>query len=250
MPSPARRERLTIRLPTTVGVVRGSRGLGIERALVVGAHPDDEVLGCGGLIARLIAEGAQVRVLILCGATTSRQAVKGPDQGERLAESERALAVLGVSGVERFEQPDNRLDTVPLLDLIQSIERAGLAWQPDLILTHEPTDLNADHRIAHQAAITAFRPLPERKPMRIWAYEVPGSSAWQDPALSAFHPSVYVDIEGYLEVKLRAMRCYAGELRESPHPRSLAGIETLARWRGQQMGRAAAEAFHLVRETC
>jgi len=208
------------------------------------------VLGCGGLVARLVSEGAQVQVLILCGATTSRRGVDEPDRTERLAESERALAVLGVSGVERFEQPDNRLDTVPLLDLIQSIERVGLAWQPELILTHEPTDLNVDHRIAHQAAITAFRPLPGCKPMRIWAFEVPGSSAWQDPALSAFHPSVYVDIEGYLEVKLRAMRCYAAELREPPHPRSLTGIETLARWRGQQMGREAAEAFHLVRETC
>lgn len=227
-----------------------SNRLGVQRALVVGAHPDDEVLGCGGLMARLVAEGAEVRVLILCGATTSRKDVNGLGQSERVAESERALAVLGISGVERFEQPDNRLDTVPLLDLIQSIERAGLAWQPDLILTHEPTDLNVDHRIAHQAAITAFRPLPERNPMRIWAFEVPGSSAWQDPALSAFHPSVYVDIEGYVEVKLRAMRCYASELREPPHPRSLVGIETLARWRGQQSGSAAAEAFHLVRETC
>ena len=230
--------------------VPGSKRLGVERAIVVGAHPDDEVLGCGGLVARLVAEGAQVRVLIVCGATTSRREVEEPGGGERLAESERAMAVLGISRVERFEQPDNRLDTVPLLDLIQSIERAGLAWEPDLILTHEPTDLNVDHRIAHQAAITAFRPLPGRKPMRIWAFEVPGSSAWQDPALSAFQPSVYVDIEGHLEVKLRAMQCYVSELREPPHPRSLAGIETLARWRGQQMGRGAAEAFHLVRETC
>ena len=216
---------------------------------MVGAHPDDEVLGCGGLIARLVAEGAQVRVLILCAATTSRRR-EVPGRSERLAESERALAVLGVSGVERFEQPDNRLDTVALLDLIQRIERAALAWQPNLLLTHEATDLNVDHRVAHQAAITAFRPLPGRGPMRIWTFEVPGSSAWQDPALSTFHPSVYVDIEAQLEVKLRAMQCYAAELREPPHPRSLAGIETQARWRGQQMGRAAAEAFHLVRETC
>ena len=224
--------------------------LSVERALVVGAHPDDEVLGCGGLIARLIAEGSQVRIVILCGATTSRQAVQEPDLRERLEESERALAVLGVTSVERFEQPDNRLDTVPLLDLIQPIERVGLAWQPDLVLTHEASDLNVDHRIAHQAAITAFRPLPGRDPMRIWAFEIPGSSAWQDPALSTFHPSVYVDSERFLHVKLKAMQCYAGELREAPHPRSLAGIETLARWRGHQMGRAAAEAFHLVRETC
>ncbi|HTO43320.1 MAG TPA: PIG-L deacetylase family protein [Burkholderiales bacterium] len=227
-----------------------SRRLGVERALVIGAHPDDEVLGCGGLIARLVAEGARVRIIILCGATTSRRDVEAPGRSDRLGESECALAVLGISGIERFEQPDNRLDTVPLLDLIQSIERAGLAWQPDLILTHDPTDLNIDHRIAHQAAITAFRPLPGRNPMRIWAFEVPGSSAWQDPALSTFQPSVYVDIEGHLEVKLRAMQCYVSELRAPPHPRSLAGIETLARWRGQQMGKAAAEAFHLVRETC
>lgn len=224
--------------------------LQFERALVVGAHPDDEVLGCGGLIARLVAECAEVRAIILCGATTSRCNDDEAERAERLSESCRAMAVLGVSACERFDRPDNRLDTVPLLDLIQCIERSALDWRPDLILVHDATDLNVDHRIAHQAAITAFRPLPGRRAMRIWAFEVPGSTAWQDPSVGTFRPSVYVNIEQQLPHKLQAMQCYASELREAPHPRSLAGIEALARWRGHEMGSAAAEAFHLVRETC
>lgn len=229
--------------------MRGRKRLEVERALVVGAHPDDEVLGCGGLIARLIGEGAQVRVLVLCGATTSREENRPPSQ-QRLREFERAMAELGVSDFHRLERPDNRLDTVPLLDLTQSIERLALDWEPDLVLTHDASDLNVDHRIAHQATITVFRPLPGRGPMRIWAFEVPGSTAWQDPGLARFQPTVYVDIERELSTKLRAMECYASELRDPPHPRSLEGIRTLAHLRGHEMGKQAAEAFHAIRETC
>jgi N-acetylglucosamine malate deacetylase 1 len=223
--------------------------LGVGRALVVAAHPDDETLGCGGLIARLVAEGAQVRVLVLCGPTTSRTERTLQPQG-RLGEFERAMAVLGVSDFDRLDRPDNRLDTVPLLELIQAVERVALDWGPELILAHDFSDLNIDHRIAHQATITAFRPLPKRNPMRIWAFEVGGSTAWQDPGLTRFQPNAYVDIEHHLEAKLRAAQCYASELRDPPHPRSLEGIRTLAHLRGQEMGRAAAEAFRLVRETC
>jgi LmbE family N-acetylglucosaminyl deacetylase len=230
--------------------MRGLKPLGLERALVVGAHPDDEVLGCGGLIARLIGEGTQVQVLVLCRATTSRTEDRVPPSQERLGEFERAMAALGVYDFHRLERPDNRLDTVPLLDLTQSIERLALDWEPDLVLTHDASDLNMDHRIAHQATITAFRPLPGRGPMRIWAFEVPGSTAWQDPGLARFQPTVYVDIEGQLSTKLRAMQCYASELRDPPHPRSLEGIRTLARLRGHEMGKQAGEAFHAVRETC
>jgi LmbE family N-acetylglucosaminyl deacetylase len=160
------------------------------------------------------------------------------------------MATLGVSDFHRLEQPDNRLDTVPFLDLTQSIERLALDWDPDLVLTHDWSDLNVDHRIAHQATITAFRPLPGRAPMRIWAFETPGSTAWQDPALARFQPTVYVDIETQLSTKLRAMECYTSELRDPPHPRSLEGIRTLARLRGYEMGKQAGEAFHAVRETC
>ena len=229
--------------------MRGGKQLEVERALVVGAHPDDEVLGCGGLIARLIGEGAQVRVLVLCGATTSRREDRGRPSQERLSEFERAMAALGVSDFRRLEQPDNRLDTVPFLDITQSIERLALGWEPDLVLTHDASDLNVDHRIAHQATLTAFRPLPGRSPMRIWAFEIPGSTAWQDPALARFQPTVYVDIEAQLGTKLRAMECYVSELREPPHPRSLEGIKTLAHLRGHEMGKPAGEAFHAVRET-
>jgi LmbE family N-acetylglucosaminyl deacetylase len=229
--------------------MRSRKRLEVERALVVGAHPDDEVLGCGGLIVRLIGEGAQVRILVLCGVTTSRGEDR-PAAQRRHRELERAMSELGVSDFHRLDQPDNRLDTVPLLDLTQSIERLALDWEPDLVLTHDASDLNVDHRIAHQATITAFRPLPDRGPMRMWAFEVPGSTAWQDPGLARFQPTVYVDIERELSAKLRTMECYVSELRDPPHPRSLEGIRTLAHLRGNEMGTQAAEAFHAIRETC
>lgn len=215
----------------------------VRRALVIAAHPDDETLGCGGLIRRLTARGAEVAVLVLTDVTTSRRAVDRP--GEVHGEMARAMAALGVTRFRRLPLPDNRLDTLPLLQIVQEIER-DRDFEPDLVLTHSPADLNVDHRVAHQATVTAFR--PDGVPRRLLAFEISSSTEWQDPAIGGFRPTCYVDITDQLEAKLEAMRCYPSELREPPHPRSIAGIAARARLRGFESCVDAAEAFQVIRD--
>lgn len=216
---------------------------------MVAAHPDDEVLGCGGLMARLVEQGTEVRVVILSGVTTSRNA-SPDDVALCLQETSEALAVLGIHQYRRLDLPDNRFDTLPLLRLAAAIEEERDQFNPDMVLCHEAGDLNVDHRMVNQAVLTAFRPRVDSAPSRIWAFETLSSSEWQDPTLRRFTPHVYVNISKHLELKLRAMEKYRSELREYPHPRSLEGIRMVAQARGLSICRAAAEAFYVVREIC
>jgi N-acetylglucosamine malate deacetylase 1 len=213
----------------------------IQRILVVAAHPDDEVLGCGGLMARAIAGGAQVSVLILSGVTNSRGAPP-----VAIDETGDALRMLGVRDYRLVGLPDNRMDTLPLLSLIQEVEKER-SFRPELVLTHSGSDLNIDHRLVHQATITAFRPEGLDTP-RLLSFEVPSSTEWQDTSIAQFRADCYVDISLFIEKKLSAIKCYTSELREPPHPRSLDGIATRARMRGYEVGLAAAESFQLVRD--
>jgi LmbE family N-acetylglucosaminyl deacetylase len=221
--------------------------LKVNRALVVGAHPDDEVLGCGGLIARLVETGCTVRVITLSGVTTSRPREDAARAGHITDEMGQAMQALGVHSFKRFDIPDNRFDTRPLLELVQYLEAERESFAPSLIITHDAGDLNVDHRLTNQAVLTAFRPRPEEAPFSIWAFEILSSTEWQDPALKCFQPQIYLDISRQLETKLKAMQCYASELRDYPHPRSLEGIRLLARLRGLEVCLTAAEAFRLIR---
>lgn len=221
--------------------------LKVNRALVVGAHPDDEVLGCGGLIARLVEAGTTVRVVTLSGVTTSRPQEDAGCAGQFMDEMAQAMEMLGVHSFRRFDIPDNRFDTRPLLELAQYLESERESFTPELIVTHDAGDLNVDHRLTNQAVLTAFRPRPGESPFSIWAFEILSSTEWQDPALKCFQPQIYLDISRQLETKLKAMQCYASELRDYPHPRSLEGIRLLARMRGLEVCQTAAEAFRLIR---
>lgn len=221
----------------------------IQAALVVVAHPDDEVLGCGGTVARLAAEGKPVHVLLLGGVTTSRY--KRAEKGDQVnkdacsSEADRAAAALGAASLRRFDFKDNRFDGVPLLDLIKAVEEVKAQVRPDLVLTHDCSDLNVDHRLTHQAVLTAFRPDSGRA--AILTCETLSSTEWQDQAMAAFAPNLYVAIDGFVEKKIEAMRCYASELRAFPHPRSPEGIRCLAQKRGMEVCVPFAEAFRLVR---
>jgi len=220
--------------------------------LVIAAHPDDEVLGCGGTIARLISNECQVHVLILGDVTTSRyQKMTGEEawkKKEYKSEADLAAELLGVSSLIRADFPDNRFDTVPLLEIVKHIEKARERVRPDLILTHDYVDLNIDHKITHQAVVTAFRPNPNEHNLRIMAFETLSSTEWQDQAAAVFRPNCYVDISRFLPKKLAAMKCYKSELRDSPHPRSLEAIDNLAHKRGFESCVEAAEAFRIIRE--
>lgn len=222
------------------------------RALVVAAHPDDEVLGCGGTVARLLSSGREVHLLILGGVTTSRYRNKSREESWKKeafeGEAEKCAKLLRVTSLSRFEFKDNRFDCVPLINIIKSIEKVKAKVRPDLVLTHDFSDLNIDHRLTHQAVLTAFRPEEKYKLNAIAAFEIPSSTECQDQEMLSFRPNCYVDITSYIDKKMMAMKCYRSELKKHPHPRSLKGIEFLASKRGAEICRDYAEAFRIIRE--
>lgn len=236
-----------------------SVGLHKQRVLVVAAHPDDEMLGCGGTLARLCAAGSHVSILLLGEGPTAREGSPtahpaasadpaGAARSEAEASARNAAATLEIADVRLAALPDNRFDAVPLLDIVQLVEAVKRDARPDLILTHHAGDLNMDHAITHRAVMTAFRPLPGEPKTVILGFEVPSSTEYTSPSLAApFQPVVYVDISDYLDAKQRALAAYASEMRPWPHPRSHEGVEHLARLRGCQCGLTAAEAFALCR---
>jgi LmbE family N-acetylglucosaminyl deacetylase len=224
-----------------------------ERVLVVAAHPDDEVLGCGATIARLAAEGSHVSIAILGEGITSRyseRAAAAPDLLASLRRNgEQAAALLGAAEVSFHELPDNRLDTMPMLDVVRLIEELVEHVAPVEIYTHHPGDLNVDHGIVHRAVLTATRPMHTDCVRRILAFEVPSSTDWAFRQLApAFRPNVFMNVATTLDRKLEAMRAYESEARPFPHPRSNEALLALARMRGSAVGFEAAEAFELVRQ--
>jgi len=219
--------------------------------LVVAAHPDDEVLGAGGVIGRHVAAGDAVTVLILGSGLSARlNAPASLDAGalsQLRSDAAQAAAVLGVTDLRLLDFPDNRFDSIDLLDIVKSTEQVVDEVQPSLVYTHHPGDLNIDHQRTGMAVLTACRPQPGVSVERILAMEVPSATGWGDPA-QAFLPTVFVDIRATLELKLQAMAAYQSELREFPHARSLTSIEARARAWGSQVGLWAAEPFVLLRE--
>ncbi|WP_341702902.1 PIG-L deacetylase family protein [Ferrovibrio sp.] len=219
----------------------------ISRIAVIVAHPDDEVLGFGGTIARYAAAGVTVSVLILATGLTSRGAAS-QDQIDLLqASSREAAQKLGVARLSFSDFPDNRMDSVPLLDVVQRIEAFLAEAEPQRVYTHHAGDLNIDHRITHQAVLAACRPLPGQGVRELLAGEINSATEWSGPAFSAFSPTEYVDISAVLDAKLAALSAYESEMRPWPHSRSIEAVRALALLRGSQVGVSAAEAFVTLR---
>jgi N-acetylglucosamine malate deacetylase 1 len=224
--------------------------------LVVASHPDDEVLGCGASIAKWTEAGNEVHVLILAEGATSRDAVRNPanriDELSALAKATHASGdILGITSVRLLNFPDNRLDSVDLLDVIKAVEEQIERINPETVCTHHSGDLNIDHRITHQAVVTACRPQPRQVVRRLLAFEVPSNTEWQPPSSAlAFQPNWFEDVSGTINRKLQALEVYFAEMRPWPHSRSLQAVEHLARWRGASVGCESAEAFELIREVC
>ena len=222
-----------------------------KKILVVAAHPDDEMLGCGGLLARLAAAEKQISILLLGEGPTARASETHEVQAAQTGALKSALAaaaVLGIRDVRFANLPDNRFDGIPLLEVVKQVETVADAVRPDFVLTHFAGDLNIDHQITHRAVMTAFRPLPGMHPTTILSFEVLSSTEYAPPGMGAsFHPTVYIDITNFLEAKQKALAAYASEMRPWPHPRSRETVEHLARLRGSQCGCQAAEGFVLYR---
>ena len=213
--------------------------------LVIAAHPDDEVLGCGGAIARHTALGDQVHVLFMADGETSRTSLVKDLEEKRRHAAQGALDVLGVGERIFLDWPDNRLDTIPMLDLVQSIEPVIMRLRPDIIYTHFEGDLNVDHRKTARAVFTACRPQPEFSVIKIICFEVLSSTEW-NPAQS-FMPNYWVDVSEYLPIKEKALVFYDQEMRPYPHTRSYQNVRQLAGVRGATIGVEYAEAFMIVR---
>lgn len=220
--------------------------------LVVAAHPDDEVLGAGGTIARLTSEGHTVTIMILAEGITSRADVNEKEAARQLSMLHKQAGnvgkFLGASDVRLFGFPDNCMDTVPLLEVVQKIERVIEEVQPMIVYTPHGGDLNIDHECTFRAVLTATRPTEGCPVKYVYAYEVGSSTEWSFQAFApVFHPTSYSDISKTLAAKMEAMTMYAGEVRPFPHPRSPAAISARAQVHGSTVGLHAAEAFELIR---
>ena len=161
------------------------------------------------------------------------------------SEIKRANDIIGIKKCFVYDFPDNRFDSVDLLDIIKVISKIKEEIKPDIIFTHYENDLNIDHKITYQAVITATRPLENESVKEIYSFEILSSTEWQYPI--SFSPDVFFDIQDTIELKLNAMQCYKSELCLYPHPRSLEGIELNAKYNGMRVGKNYVEAFKSVR---
>ena len=223
----------------------------MSKILVIAAHPDDEILGCGGTIAKLSQEN-EVFVLILGEGVTSRNIpnnTKIKELSKLKNEMFAANKILGTKEMFIEDLPDNKFDTVPMLDIIKIIESHIQKINPDVIYTHHRGDLNIDHRITFDAVLTACRPVEGNPVKKLLSFEVPSSTEWNiQDASTNFNPNVYEDISRTIDKKTDAMSAYKNEIRLTPHPRSVEKIRSLAETRGAASGMNFAEAFMLIRE--
>lgn len=221
--------------------------------LVIAAHPDDEVLGCGGTAARLADEGEEVFFAILGEGITSRfqqREQADPTQIQALQDRSRVAAeLLGAKDLFTFDLPDNRFDSRPLIEVVKIIEVLVSQLKPHSVYTQHGGDLNIDHVVAYRATLTATRPMAGVSVRRVYSYQVASSTEWAFQQFSpVFRPQRFVDISGTLVRKIQAMETYESEARPFPHPRSPEALQAAATNCGAQVGLAAAEAFCVVRD--
>ncbi len=214
------------------------------KILVIAPHPDDEVIGCGGTIAKYTNRNAEVYLCIVTDAYT-------PDWSEefiknRSKEIEKANKILGIKNTYFLNRPTAKLDTIPQKELNQSISDIIMEIKPDIVYIPFNGDLNKDHRLVFETSLVALRPI-KHIVKKILSYETLSETEWGQE-LEVFSPNIYEDISKTFEIKIKAMKAYKSEIKKSFHPRSLNVIEALAIKRGSETGVRFAEAFKLIRE--
>lgn len=218
------------------------------KILVIAPHPDDEVLGVGGTMCRLVAEGHQVTAAVM---TRGWEPLFPESQVEQVrAEARAANRRLGVQSVEFVDLPVTRLHAMPEHELNAALDALVAAERPEWVFLPHPGDRHEDHRQLFDAALVALRPVGGRDHVRrIWCYETVSETHWAAAQLEPnFEPHTWVDISAQLETKLEAMKLYASQVQAAPGPRSLEAVEALAVWRGSVVSMKAAECFVVVRE--
>lgn len=226
-----------------------------KKILVVVAHPDDEVLGLGASMHNLISNyNCNIRVVILGEGITSRADQHDVTIWEEELNRHKqniidAISQIGYQSVGIYDFPDNRFDSVALLDIIKIVENEKDSFQPDVIFTHHGGDLNVDHQRTFEAVITATRPMEDENVKTIITFETPSGTEWRAPSDPRhFIPNFYISVsEQDIEAKIRGMECYKFEKRKFPHPRSPEALKILAQQRGISVGKTYAEAFCIIR---
>lgn len=224
---------------------------GNKAILVIAAHPDDEILGCGGTMTKYADRGDDVHILFLgsgIGARDDDPATDGDQQARRRQAATSAAKTVGAYPPRFADFPDNQMDSVPLLDIVKAIENIVFEIGPGIVFTHHGGDLNIDHRRAYEATLTACRPLPGSTVAQICAFEVLSSTEWGPFAADrVFLPNRFVEVTGQMDRKLSALSAYGEELRPFPHARSIEAVRAQATLRGASVGVPYAEAFTTVR---
>lgn len=217
-----------------------------KKVLVFAAHPDDEILGCGGTINMLLKEGHSIFTCVITDGETARKPQNSINAIKRKKEEcLKANKLIGVKEVIFLGLPDMKLDVISHADLNNAIEKVINKIQPSIIFTHSSIDLNNDHILTFHATMVACRP-EKRFLKKIFEYEVLSSTEWSH--LGTFNPNVYINLEqSALNRKIKAFKIYRNEIRKYPHSRSEEGIITLAKYRGMQAGQSYSEAFRLIR---
>lgn len=226
-----------------------------KRILVVVAHPDDEILGLGATMHKIIREySCQIRAVILGEGITSRSDKRDIAKWQKeiiihKKNIESARKAIGYESIGIYDFPDNRFDVVPLLDIIKIIEKEKDGFNPDIIFTHHGGDVNIDHQRTFEAVITATRPLENERVKTIISFETPSGTEWRaatDPR--HFIPNLFFEVsETDIDAKIEAMENYQFERRKFPHPRSPEALKILAQRWGIVIGKKYAEAFSIVR---
>lgn len=216
-----------------------------NKILIVAAHPDDEMLGCGGTILKF-KNKCDIHVIFMTDGVSSR----GKNNSEKKKRRNSCIKLfkkLNLNNPIFLNFPDNQMDKIPLLKIIKKVESILNKIKPETVITHYSECLNIDHRLTYQAVITACRPLKESSVKKILSFEVLSSTEWAKFRYKSFDPNYYIDISKNFKNKLNALKFYKKELRKFPHSRSLVAVETLAKYRGVSSGVKYAEAFYLNR---
>jgi LmbE family N-acetylglucosaminyl deacetylase len=219
----------------------------MKKVLVVVAHADDEVIGCGGTLALHALRGDEVHLLVLADGETSRPQAQAQAREEGLRQ---AVKVLGIRSHVQLGFPDNKMDTVALLDVVKKVEEVVAKVRPDVVYTHHHADLNVDHQVTHRAVMTACRPQgPGYSTVtEIYSFYVSSSTEWAiNSNLPGFRPERVVEITGVMDRLRAALACYEKEMRPYPHPRSVRAIENRAMFWGNTVGAEFGEAFKVER---
>ena len=225
-----------------------------RRILIIAAHPDDEVLGCGGLISKFSKKNSIIRIVFLAEGISSRYNLKNPRSIEKINDeisyrencALEALEILGVSRGEIFfnKRKCCQLDNYPLLEITKEIEYHIKDFLPSCLITHFGQDTNIDHRVSFQATLPAIRPTKGNNLNLILSFEVISSTEWN--YTEQFRPNFFINIDDEIENKLNACLKYDKEISKKNDKRSIENIKALAIFRGSQSGHNYAEAFQLI----